>query len=84
MAYTNKVFRFGNFSFWFWILFIYILAALIWWFVSLERQSSEMSDLKLLLLKKDDPQYIIKQKELQECVNSNRCRFCLPLYPQTD
>jgi len=65
MAYTNKTFRFGNFTFWFWILFIYILAALIWWFISLERQSSEMSDLKLQQLKKDDPQYILKLEEVQ-------------------
>lgn len=65
MAYTNKVFRFGNFSFWFWILFIYILAALVWWFVSLERQSREMTELKLQQLKKNDTQYIIKLEEIQ-------------------
>lgn len=65
MAYTNKVFRFGNFSFWFWVLFIYILAALVWWFVSLERQSREMTDLKLSELKKDDRQYVIKLEEIQ-------------------
>lgn len=65
MAYTNKVFRFGNFSFWFWILFIYILAALVWWFVSLERQSREMSELKLQQLKKDDIQYTLKLEEIQ-------------------
>lgn len=65
MAYTNKVFRFGNFSFWFWILFIYILAALVWWFVSLERQSREMTDLKLQQLKKNDTQYILKLEAIQ-------------------
>lgn len=65
MGYTNKIFRFGNFSFWFWILFIYILAALVWWFISLERQSREMTDLKLLQLKKEDTQYILKQKEVE-------------------
>ncbi len=75
MAYTNKVFRFGNFSFWFWILFIYILAALIWWFVSLERQSNEMSDLRSQLLKKDDPQYIIKQSELQQYRKRQTAKF---------
>ncbi len=75
MAYTNKVFRFGNFSFWFWILFIYILAALIWWFISLEQQSSEMSDLKLMLLQKDDPQYIIKQQEVQQYRKRQSAKF---------
>lgn len=30
----------------FWILLLYIIAALIWWFVSLEKQSSELADLQ--------------------------------------
>ena len=57
MAYTNKVYSFRNFSFWFWILLIYVVAALVWWFVSLERQSADMTTLKLAQLKLDDPQY---------------------------
>lgn len=57
MAYTNKVYSFRNFSFWFWILLIYVVAALVWWFVSLERQSADMTALKLAQLKPDDPQY---------------------------
>ena len=57
MAYTNKVFRFSNFSFWFWILLVYVVAALIWWFISLERQNVEMTTLKLDQLQKNQPQY---------------------------
>jgi len=30
----------------YWILLTYILAALVWWFISLERQNRELSDLK--------------------------------------
>lgn len=52
MAYTNKIFRWGSFSFWFWILLVYVIAALVWWFVSLERQNHEMARLKLSELKK--------------------------------
>ena len=78
MAYTNKVFRFGNFSFWFWILFIYIVAALIWWFISLERQSSEMSELKLNQISKTDPQYISKQQEVWQY--KNPCRRLLQFF----
>jgi two-component system, OmpR family, sensor histidine kinase CiaH len=33
-------------------LLLYILAALVWWFISLQQQSNEMADLKLELLKK--------------------------------
>lgn len=75
MAYTNKVFRFGNFSFWFWILFIYIVAALIWWFISLERQSSEMSELKLNQISKTDPQYISKQQEVLQYKKRQTAKF---------
>lgn len=75
MATPNKVFRFGNFSFWFWILFIYIMAALIWWFVSLESQSSEMSAMKLELLKKDDPQYVVKQQEVLQYKKRQSAKF---------
>lgn len=75
MAYTNKVFRFGNFSFWFWILFIYILAALVWWFISLERQSSEMSTLKLQQLNKNNPQYIIQQQEVLRYKKRQSAKF---------
>src|SRR6476659_6021392 len=31
-------------------LLAYILAALVWWFISLQRQSNEMADLQLRLL----------------------------------
>ncbi len=75
MAYTNKVFRFGNFSFWFWILFIYIVAALIWWFISLERQSHEMSELKLNQISKTDPQYSSKQQEVLQYKKRQTAKF---------
>ena len=75
MAYTNKVFRFGNFSFWFWILFIYILAALVWWFISLERQSHEMSELKLNQISKTDPQYSSKQQEVLQYKKRQTAKF---------
>ena len=34
-------------------LLLYILAALVWWFISLQQQSNEMANLKLDLLKKE-------------------------------
>lgn len=64
MAYTNKVFRFGNFSFWFWVLLIYVIAALVWWFISLERQNNDMADLQLNQLNKNHPQYITLTNEI--------------------
>lgn len=66
MGYTNKVFRFGSFSFWFWILLVYVIAALVWWFISLERQNQEMTSLKLSELKKDHPQYTAQYNNIME------------------
>lgn len=36
----------------YWMLLLYIIAALIWWFISLERQNQEMAQLKYDMLKK--------------------------------
>jgi signal transduction histidine kinase len=60
------MFKFGNFSFWFWILLVYVVAALVWWFISLERQNHEMTNLKLSALKKDHPQYTISYKNIMD------------------
>jgi len=75
MGYTNKVFRFGNFSFWFWILLVYVVAALVWWFISLERQNYEMSELKLAELKKDHPQYVKQYNEVIELRNRSTAKY---------
>ncbi|MDB5251499.1 MAG: histidine kinase [Flaviaesturariibacter sp.] len=39
----------------FWILLLYIIAALVWWFVSLERQNSEIHLLKKSAILRTDP-----------------------------
>jgi two-component system, OmpR family, sensor histidine kinase CiaH len=75
MGYSNKVFRFGNFSFWFWILLVYVVAALVWWFISLERQNYEMSELKLIQLKKDHPQYATQYNEVVELRNRSTAKY---------
>lgn len=44
-------------SYLFWFLLVYIVAALIWWFISLEIQNREMTALKLQQLSIADAQY---------------------------
>ena len=66
MSSPKQFFRFNNFSFWFWILLTYVVAALIWWFISLERQNAQMTTLQLQQLKKDDPAYSTRTKEIQQ------------------
>ena len=41
----NKTSR--QFGFLFWILLTYVVAALVWWFISLEKQNREMTELRL-------------------------------------
>lgn len=41
----------------YWFLLLYILAALVWWFISLENQNLEMTQLRLKLESPDNPHY---------------------------
>lgn len=75
MAYTNKVFRFGNFSFWFWVLLTYVIAALVWWFISLERQNTIMTDLRINDLKKDHPQYTVQLTSVLDQKKRNTAKY---------
>ena len=44
----------------YWLLLLYILAALIFWFIELESQNQRMTDYKLQELKHDDPDFLTK------------------------
>ena len=44
-------------SFAYWFLLIYIIAALVWWFITLEHQNRQMAEYKLSELKMDDPAF---------------------------
>jgi len=41
----------------YWFLLVYIIAALVYWFIVLERQTNEMSNLRIEQLKKDAPHF---------------------------
>ncbi|MBC8034954.1 MAG: two-component sensor histidine kinase [Chitinophagaceae bacterium] len=43
-----------------WFLLFYMLAALVWWFISLEHQNRQMTAYKLTELKAEDPAYLSK------------------------
>ncbi len=64
MGYTNKVYSFRSFTFWFWVLLVYVIVALVWWFVSLERQSAEMTALKLAQLQPDQSNYTLLRDDV--------------------
>ncbi len=49
----------------YWILLSYIVAALIWWFIALEKQNRNLTNVRLLELVKDDPQYFEKVTQIE-------------------
>ena len=50
----------------YWFLLVYILAALVLWFVELQRQSQAMTNYKLQELKHDDAAYLNKVGDIME------------------
>ena len=65
----------------FWILLFYIVAALVWWFISLERQSKEMYNYQINHLnttidkEKDPVQYQAELKKTKEDYHSNAIKY---------
>jgi two-component system sensor histidine kinase CiaH len=50
----------------YWFLLLYIIAALIWWFVSLEKQNQQIMSIRFSELKKDDPAYFEKYVTIED------------------
>ncbi len=50
----------------YWILLLYIIAALVWWFVELNQQNTEMYLFKKELLSLQDPNYQVKLNFIEE------------------
>lgn len=53
----------------YWILLLYVIAALIWWFFELVQQNDEMMDFRKNLLNASDPAY---SQKLTEIINAHR------------
>ncbi len=54
----------------YWFLLMYMVAALVWWFVALNTQNNIMAEMRLVEINKDDPHYIQKT----EIINQARQR----------
>jgi K+-sensing histidine kinase KdpD len=50
----------------YWIFLVYILSALVFWFIELNKQNNLMTDFKVSELKKDDFRYSQKLREIEE------------------
>ncbi|MCC6289136.1 MAG: GHKL domain-containing protein [Chitinophagaceae bacterium] len=49
----------------YWFLLIYILTALVFWFVSLLKQNDQMASYKIMQLKMDQPDYVNRVAEIE-------------------
>ncbi|HEY4937228.1 MAG TPA: ATP-binding protein [Puia sp.] len=47
-----------------WLLLVYVLAALIWWYIALNLQNNQMASYRLELLTHDDPSYLEKVEKI--------------------
>ena len=50
----------------YWLLLCYIVVALVWWFIALQRQNHQMASYKMSELKMDDPTFQTKYQSLVE------------------
>lgn len=54
MPFSKKIYRFSVITFVYWFLLIYIIAALAWWYIALEKQNRAMTDYRLQILSHKD------------------------------
>ena len=59
----------------YWILLVYIIAALVWWFIELEGQNREMTTYKISLLNADDPAYFQQLANINDERNRHFTQF---------
>lgn len=61
----------------YWFLLLYIVSALVWWFIILENQSSLMSDLQIRQLDPEAPAYKSKLVAIQLEKSRNQTKYVL-------
>jgi len=59
----------------YWVLLLYMIAALVWWFVALQNQNNLMANMLLSGLKKDDPHYIAKVTLIETARNRKIAQY---------
>jgi K+-sensing histidine kinase KdpD len=59
----------------YWFLLVYVLAALIWWFIALNLQNRQMTEFKLELVSHRDPDYHSKIAKIQNERNRHTAAY---------
>jgi signal transduction histidine kinase len=73
MVKKSKKIRFIYFFYWF--LLAYILAALVWWYIALNRQNTKMSELKMSEIALNEPNRIQKIKEIKAAESRKNTQY---------
>lgn len=59
----------------YWFLLLYIIAALVWWYIALSRQNDNMARFKIEDLHKDDPAYALKRSEIYDAQQRKQAQY---------
>jgi two-component system, OmpR family, sensor histidine kinase CiaH len=59
----------------YWFLLLYIIAALVWWFISLDQQNNLMASMRLKELNGTDPAYDVKVAAINEYRNRKTAQY---------
>lgn len=59
----------------YWFLLVYVLAALIWWFIALNLQNRQMTEYKLELIGRNDPAYAVKVEKIHSERNRHTAAY---------
>ncbi len=59
----------------YWILLSYMVAALLWWFIALDKQNKMISNIRLSELKHDDPNYYRDALAIENSANRKTIQF---------
>jgi len=59
----------------YWVLLLYIIAALVWWFVALNTQNTAMASMRLVEINKDDPHYTEKAAGIRDAERRKTAQY---------
>jgi two-component system sensor histidine kinase CiaH len=59
----------------YWFLLSYMLAALLWWFIALEKQNRLIANIRLSEFKKDDISYILKVAQVESAAKRKTIQY---------
>ena len=61
----------------YWVLLTYMVAALFWWFIALEKQNQDITNIRLSQIKKDDPAYFSQYQIIEQAKKRKTTQYVL-------